>query len=250
MPRYFIRLAYNGTNYCGWQTQPNAVTVQSTLDKYLNMLLQVPIETVGCGRTDTGVHASDFYVHIDLEQPLANKEQLVFKLNKVLPPDIAIKEIVDVKQDAHARFSATEREYEYRISRKKSPFLHNLTYYHYGVLNITAMNQAAAFLLTINDFKTFSRTHTDTKTTWCNVTRAVWNEEGDTLIFTITANRFLRNMVRAVVGTLLDVGRGKINQEDFKNIVLSLNRAEAGDSAPAEGLFLTRIVYPADIYIV
>lgn len=250
MPRYFIRLAYNGTNYCGWQVQPNAVTVQSTLDKYLHMLLQVPIETVGCGRTDTGVHAADFYVHIDLEKPLADKAQITFKLNKVLPADIAIKEIVEVTPDGHARFSATVREYEYRITRKKSPFLQNTAYFHYGNLDIDAMNQAAAFLPTITDFKAFSRTHTDTKTTLCNVTQAYWKVEGDILVFTITANRFLRNMVRAVVGTLIDVGRGKITQEEFKNIALSLNRAEAGDSAPAEGLFLTRVEYPAEIFIV
>ena len=245
--RYFIRLAYKGTNYCGWQVQLNANTVQAELDKALSLLLSGKIETLGCGRTDTGVHAADFFAHFDCEKEI-DAAQLVYKLNKLLPNDIVIKEIRPVKDDAHARFDATAREYKYYVTRSKNPFTQGMAWYYFADLNVAAMNEAAAYLLTIEDFKAFSKAHTDVKTTLCKVTVAQWTEENGQLVFTIAANRFLRNMVRAIVGTLTDVGRGKITLEEFKQIAQSLDRKEAGESAPAEGLFLTRIDYPEEIF--
>lgn len=249
MPRYFIRIAYNGTNYCGWQVQPNGPTVQAELDRVLSLLLQVKVDTLGCGRTDTGVHAADFYAHFDLEAPIDENRQLVYRLNKVIAHDIAVKEIRRVVDSAHARFDAIEREYEYHITKHKDPFKQNMAYFYFGDLNIEAMNTAAAELMKMRDFKAFSKAHTDVKTTLCAVTKAQWVNSESGLVFTITANRFLRNMVRAIVGTLLNVGRGKITIEEFITIANSLDRSEAGDSAPAEGLFLTRVIYPADIFI-
>lgn len=246
--RYFIRLAYKGTRYSGWQVQPNANTVQAEVDKALSLILSTKIETLGCGRTDTGVHAADFFAHVDIETTI-DAAQLVYKLNKLLPNDISIKEIKPVKADAHARFDATAREYKYYIERSKNPFTIDTAWYYFAPLNMEAMNIAAAYLLTIDDFKAFSKAHTDVKTTLCNVTIAQWEELNGQLVFTITANRFLRNMVRAIVGTLTDVGRGKITLEEFKQITQSLNRSAAGESAPAEGLFLTRIDYPDSVYL-
>lgn len=248
MPRYFIRLAYNGSNYNGWQVQPNAPTVQAELEKALSLITRKETEIVGCGRTDTGVHASDYYAHFDFEQGIGDTAELVYKLNKFLPHDIAIKEIAEVNADAHARFSATQRVYEYKIVRQKNPFTQGLAYYYFGNLDIDAMNKAAALLLTVKDFKAFSKAHTDVKTTLCDVTFAQWEVKGDVLVFTISANRFLRNMVRAVVGTLLEVGRGKLTIDGFTQIINSLERSEAGDSAPAEGLYLSKIIYPQSVF--
>lgn len=248
MPRYFIRLAYNGSNYNGWQVQPNAPTVQAELEKALSLIIRKETEIVGCGRTDTGVHASDYYAHFDFEQGIGDTAELVYKLNKFLPHDIAIKEIAEVNADAHARFSATQRVYEYKIVRQKNPFTQGLAYYYFGNLDIDAMNKAAALLLTVKDFKAFSKAHTDVKTTLCDVTFAQWEVKGDVLVFTISANRFLRNMVRAVVGTLLEVGRGKLTIDGFTQIINSLERSEAGDSAPAEGLYLSKIIYPQSVF--
>lgn len=244
--RYFIRLAYKGTNYCGWQVQPNANTVQAELNKALSLLLNEDIETLGCGRTDTGVHAADFFAHFDSAHDI-DAPRLVYRLNKFLPHDIGIKEIFRVNDEAHARFSATAREYKYYIDRTKSPFTEGLAWYYYADIDVDLMNEAAAYLLTVDDFKAFSRGDTDVKTTLCNVTYAKWDEVNGQLVFTIVANRFLRNMVRAVVGTLVDVGRQKITIGEFKQIVESQNRSLAGDSAPAEGLFLNRIDYPKEI---
>lgn len=248
MPRYFIRLAYNGSNYNGWQVQPNAPTVQAELEKALSLIIRKETEIVGCGRTDTGVHASDYYAHFDFEQGIHDTAELVYKLNKFLSPDIAIKEIAEVNADAHARFSATQRVYEYKIVRQKNPFTQGLAYYYFGNLDIDAMNKAAALLLTVKDFKAFSKAHTDVKTTLCDVTLAQWEVKGNVLVFTISANRFLRNMVRAVVGTLLEVGRGKLTIDGFTQIINSLERSEAGDSAPAEGLYLSKIIYPQSVF--
>lgn len=248
MPRYFIRLAYNGSNYNGWQVQPNAPTVQAELEKALSLIIRKETEIVGCGRTDTGVHASDYYAHFDFEQGIGDTAELVYKLNKFLPHDIAIKEIAEVNADAHARFSATQRVYEYKIVRQKNPFTQGLAYYYFGNLDIDAMNKAAVLLLTVKDFKAFSKAHTDVKTTLCDVTFAQWEVKGDVLVFTISANRFLRNMVRAVVGTLLEVGRGKLTIDGFTQIINSLERSEAGDSAPAEGLYLSKIIYPQSVF--
>lgn len=245
--RYFIRLAYKGTAYCGWQVQPNANTVQAELEKALSLLLGETIEVVGCGRTDTGVHAADYYAHFNYNQEI-DTGHLLYRLNKFLPNDIGIKELFKVNEDAHARFSATAREYKYYVSKIKDPFAEGQSWHYHGKLDVALMNEAAAYLLTIDDFKAFSRGNTDVKTTLCNVTHAHWEEQGHILIFTIVANRFLRNMVRAVVGTLTDVGRGKMSIEEFKQIANSLDRKEAGESAPAEGLFLNRIEYPKEIY--
>jgi tRNA pseudouridine38-40 synthase len=248
MPRYFIRLAYNGNNYNGWQVQPNAPTVQAEVEKALSIILRVETEVVGCGRTDTGVHASDYYAHFDLETAIANSADMVYKLNKLLPQAIAIKSITEVNADAHARFDAIKRMYEYKIVRHKSPFTQGLAYYYTGNLDLELMNNAAALLLAVKDFKAFSKAHTDVKTTLCDVTLAEWEVRGDVLVFTITANRFLRNMVRAIVGTLLNVGRGKMSMAEFEQAIASLERSEVGDSAPAEGLYLAEIIYPSTIF--
>jgi tRNA pseudouridine38-40 synthase len=248
MPRYFIRLAYNGNNYNGWQVQPNAPTVQAEVEKALSVILRVETEVVGCGRTDTGVHASDYYAHLDLETAIVNPADLVYKLNKLLPHAIAIKGITEVNADAHARFDAIKRVYEYKIVRHKNPFTQGLAYYYTGDLDIDLMNKAAALLLNVKDFKAFSKAHTDVKTTLCDVTQAEWEVRGDVLVFIITANRFLRNMVRAIVGTLLNVGRGKMSMAEFEQAIASLERSEAGDSAPAEGLYLAEIIYPSTIF--
>lgn len=248
MPRYFIRLAYNGTNYKGWQVQPGTLTVQSELEKALSLILRAEVEIVGCGRTDTGVHASDYYAHFDLAAAIKDTADLVYKLNKFLPPAIAIKEIFEVADTAHARFDASQRVYEYKVVRQKNPFTQNLAYYFHGDLDVDAMNAAAAILLGNKDFKAFSKTHTDVKTTMCNVTFAQWEVRGDVLVFTIAANRFLRNMVRAIVGTLIEVGRGKRSFDEFSDVINSLERSEAGDSAPAEGLYLAKITYPSTIF--
>lgn len=248
MPRYFIRLAYNGNNYNGWQVQPNAPTVQAEVEKALSIILRAETEVVGCGRTDTGVHASDYYAHLDLETAIVNPADLVYKLNKLLPNAIAIKGITEVNADAHARFDAIKRVYEYKIVRHKNPFTQGLVYYYTGDLDIELMNKAAALLLNVKDFKAFSKAHTDVKTTLCDVTQAEWEVRGDVLIFTITANRFLRNMVRAIVGTLLNIGRGKMSMAEYEQAIASLERSEAGDSAPAEGLYLAEIIYPSTIF--
>lgn len=249
MPRYFIRLAYNGTNYKGWQLQPGMPTVQADIENAMSLILRQKTEVVGCGRTDTGVHASDYYAHFNTETVIADIADLAYKLNKLLTKDIAVKAILPVLDDAHARFDAIERKYEYKIVRAKNPFTQNLAYFYHGILDISQMNQAAALLLNTDDFNAFCKTHTDVKTTICNVTQAYWEERGDVLVFTITANRFLRNMVRAIVGTLLDVGRGKLSVNDFQDIINSKNRSEARDSAPAEGLYLAEIKYPIHLFI-
>lgn len=249
MPRYFIRLAYNGTNYKGWQLQPGMPTVQADLENAISLILRQKIEVVGCGRTDTGVHAADYYAHFNTTPAIADIADLAYKLNKLLTKDIAIKAIQPVVEEAHARFDAIERMYEYKIVRTKNPFTQNLAYFYHGELNISQMNLAAALLLGTADFNAFCKTHTDVKTTICTVSQAYWEERGDVLVFTITANRFLRNMVRAIVGTLLDVGRGKLSVNNFQDIINSKNRSEARDSAPAEGLYLADIKYPIHLFI-
>lgn len=240
--RYLIHLAYNGTNYCGWQTQPNLPTVQQTIESALTTLLRTPVAIVGCGRTDTGVHASDFYAHFDLDGPLA--DNLVFKLNSYLPPDIAIFSIDPVADNFHARFSAAARTYKYYASCARLPFSQGLYCRIYFNPDIDAMNAAAAALMQYDDFTSFAKLHTDNKTNICHLTDAHWNREGEMLVFTITANRFLRNMVRSVTGTLLDVGRGKLTIDGLRQIVEKKNRCAAGVSMPAQGLFLTKVDYP------
>lgn len=246
--RYFLDLAYNGTNYHGWQVQPNAITVQEELETALSKLLRKPIGVVGSGRTDTGVHAEQQLVHIDVEEEL-DIQSLQFKLNCMLPPDVAVKKIFPVTEQAHARFSALSRSYEYRISPQKNPFLQKLSYVSMHPLDVAAMNEAAALMLEWEDFECFSKVHTEVKHFRCNVMRAEWVEKEDQLIFHVTANRFLRNMVRAIVGTLLEVGRHKMDLQEFREVLESRDRAKAGRSAPAQGLFLVKVEYPEKIFI-
>jgi tRNA pseudouridine38-40 synthase len=242
--RYFIHLAYNGKTFHGWQKQPNAPTVQSEIEERLSLLLRQEIEVVGCGRTDTGVHAKQYFLHFDLDQTVET-EKLAFQLNAILPKDISIYEVFEVDDHTHARFSATQRTYEYWISTRPDPFAHRLSFLHTKPLNIIAMNEAAQLLLGHTDFECFSKVHTDVKTFNCKITQAVWEErENHKLVFTISADRFLRNMVRAIVGTLLNVGKGKITIDDVQKILNSKNRSEAGESVLAHGLFLTNISYP------
>lgn len=251
MPRYFIQLAYNGTNFHGWQVQDNTpLTVQHILQEKMSMIIGQAIEVVGCGRTDAGVHAKDYYAHFDSDKTdLHTDKNYVYKLNKVLPFEIAIKNICLVKDDANARFDATSRTYDYLIHRSKSPFLFNSSLYVFGDINFEAMNKAAAYLLEVDDFTSFSKVNTQTFTNNCSVTFAQWiKQNDDEYIFRITANRFLRNMVRAIVGTLLEVGKGKMSLEEFKIIVHNKNRSDAGMSAAGHALYLMHINYPETIF--
>ncbi len=241
--RYFLQISYNGTNYNGWQTQPNARAVQEVLDKSLQTLFQTEINTVGSGRTDTGVHAEEQFVHLDLPFQI-DPEEAVFRLNKMLPKAISVNRILEVGPEAHARFDAISRTYEYRISSRKDPFLADFAYYLNRKPAVEKMNEAAAMLLGFQDFTAFSKVKGDTKHYNCQIYEAAWKEEGDLLIFTIKANRFLRGMVRLVAGTLLSVGKGKISVADFGQIIKSRDRSKASGAAPAEGLFLTRVEYP------
>ena len=245
MGRYFIHLAYNGANYNGWQTQPNLPTVQETLEKALSTLLRTPIAVVGCGRTDTGVHASDFYAHFDAESAV-DCGQLVFKLNNLLPPDIAIYDIFPVAANAHARFDAT---YQYHASDRRLPFRQGQYCRIYFRPDIDKMNEAARVLMEYEDFTSFAKLHTQVKTNICHLTHAKWTEEDDGWVFTIRSNRFLRNMVRSVTGTLLDVGRGKLSIEGLREIIERKDRCAAGVSMPACGLFLTKVEYPRELKI-
>ncbi len=244
MKRFFIQLSYNGTNYHGWQIQPNAVTVQGELNKALSIILNTPINVVGCGRTDTGVHANDFYAHFDYEpNTTVDVNKLVFRLNRFLPYDIAIKRIFEVAPDKHTRFDAVSRTYHYYITLEKNPFRNNSHWQIPYELDVAKMNEAAQILYEYEDFTSFSKLHTDVKTNNCTIMFARWRKTDDELVFTITANRFLRNMVRAIVGTLVEVGRGKINLADFRKIIESKNRCNAGSSVPGKGLFLAEITY-------
>jgi tRNA pseudouridine38-40 synthase len=250
--RYFIKLAYNGSNYNGWQTQPNAVTVQETLSKALSVILNSEIEIVGAGRTDTGVHASEMFAHFDFDFEI-DSEKIVHKLNSYLPKDIVVFNIIRVHDHAHARFDAKKRTYEYHINTVKNPFLQDQSWYFSQPLDVNLMNEAAALLLNFTDFQCFSKVNTDVNTFNCKITEAFWTrgtaeqvagkQEKNQLIFTISADRFLRNMVRAIVGTLVNVGLNKISLEDFIKIIESKNRNEAGSSVPAHGLFLTKVEY-------
>lgn len=246
--RYFIEIAYSGKKYHGWQMQPDAITVQEELEKGLSTILRKNIKVTGAGRTDSGVHAKQLFAHFDLDE-IESASELIFRLNSFLPKDIAVRQILPVKDEAHARFDASERAYEYIISLEKDPFLDDFAHTLHLKPDTELMNEAAGMLLNYNDFQCFSRTNTDVKTYNCNVKFASWNEDKNLLIFTIVADRFLRNMVRAIVGTLLEVGFEKKTLEDFKEIIESKNRAEAGASAPAHGLYLTKVSYPKEIFL-
>lgn len=240
--RYFIELSYNGKNYHGWQIQPDVISVQEKLNKAVSTIFQEKIEVVGAGRTDTGVHASQMFAHFDIDKTL--KGDIPHKLNSLLPMDIVVYNVFEVDDEQHARFGAFSRSYEYKVWLGRNPFLLDFSWQiHSQDLNIDLMNEAAKLLLEYTDFQTFSKVKTDVYTYNCDVTEAVWKQNGKELVFYITANRFLRNMVRAIVGTLVDVGLGKISKEDFRKIIESKNRSNAGLSVPAKGLFLTNIKY-------
>ena len=248
--RYFIHLAYNGSNYFGWQSQPDRVNVQDTIEHVLSLLLREPVHITGAGRTDTGVHATDFYAHLDTTCDLMqDKEQWLNRLNSFLPKDIVFYDILPVKENAHARFDALSRTYRYLVTCQKNPFALDKAYRIYFQPDIVLMNRCTELLQTYTDFTSFSKTHTQTKTNNCKISKAIWREEGNLLVFEITADRFLRNMVRAIVGTLLEVGKHKLSEEDFRQVIASKNRCEAGTSVPGHALSLSRITYPEDIFI-
>jgi len=242
--RYFIQLSYKGTSYHGWQIQPNAISVQEVVEKTLSTVLRETVEVVGAGRTDTGVHASFFVLHFEVKEELSNFENLVYKLNSLLPNDIAFQKIWPVANDLHARFSAISRTYKYYISTKKNPFRTETSFKYLLPLDIDKMNDASHILAEFEDFTSFSRLHTDVKTNNCKILWAEWEVINTQIIFTIKADRFLRNMVRAIVGTLLEVGKGKLTLNDFRKIIEAKDRAAAGASAPAKGLFLVDVEYP------
>ena len=243
--RYFIHLAYNGTPYHGWQIQPNAASVQETLENVFSLLLGETIGITGCGRTDTGVHASDFYAHFEIEKELSEVDlaQLTFKANSFLSEDIRIYRIFVVNDDVHARFSATARTYQYHVSNVKQPFGKDFCHRVFYKPDIEMMNKAADILFEYTDFTSFSKLHTQTATNNCTILYARWDMVEEEYVFTISANRFLRNMVRAITGTLLEVGRGKLSLDDFRKVIESKNRCNAGTSLPAKALFLTKVEY-------
>ncbi len=243
--RYFVKLSYDGTNYFGWQIQPRQISIQEVLQNSFSTILQKQINLIGAGRTDTGVHASCYYAHFDFDEEL-NCEKLIFKVNSFLPKDITIFEIFKVSDNLHARFSAISRTYKYFISQNRNPFTRNHSWYLYGKLNFDAMNEASQMLLKYNDFTSFAKLHSQTNNNICNIISAEWQQNENGIIFIISANRFLRNMVRAIVGTIVDVGKEKITLSDFNSIILSKNRSLASESAPAKGLFLFDIKYNFD----
>jgi len=243
MPRYFLQLSFNGKNFHGWQLQANAHSVQAELNNALSTLLKAVIETVGCGRTDTGVHAKKFFAHFDTLVAIGDKD-FTYHLNCLLPFEIAAQQLYPVADDAHARYDAIARTYSYYVHHVKNPFLNETSYFFPYVVDFELMNEAAALLLQYNNFGCFSKSRTQVKTDICKITSAKWSKGGEQLIFEITADRFLRNMVRAIAGTLLDIGEKHISIDDFKNIIEKGSRSNAGVSVPAHGLFLENVVYP------
>lgn len=244
MTRYFIELAYNGSRYHGWQIQPDASSIQGELNRALSTLLREEIDVVGAGRTDTGVHASFYVAHFDCTEPIAAPEQLAYKLNRMTGKDIAISRIYQVAPNRHARFSALSRTYKYYIDKQKNPFTCDYAWKVFPQPDVRKMNEACQALFDYTDFTSFSKLHTDAKTNDCTIMEAHWEETDAQLIFTIKANRFLRNMVRAIVGTLLEVGQGKLTLEEFRKIIESKDRCQAGSSVPGHALFLCDITYP------
>lgn len=247
--RYFIYLEFDGSAYSGWQIQPHSPSVQQTLEEALALFLRQNVSVTGAGRTDAGVHASEMVAHFDLDEP-QDCGWMRGKLNGILPQDIAVHRILPVKADAHARFDATARTYKYYVTLNKSAFNRNYSWFLPNEPDFEMMNRAAEILMKTVDFTSFSKLHTDTRTNDCHVTEAGWEMLPDgRWVFTITADRFLRNMVRAIVGTLMDVGRGRLTIDGFQRIIDSKDRCSAGDSAPAQGLFLYKIVYPDNLFV-
>jgi tRNA pseudouridine38-40 synthase len=252
MARYFLTLSYNGRDFNGWQTQENTPnTIEQVLEEKLSMLLREPIDLIGCGRTDAGVNAKNYIAHFDSHYSdlISNKDHWIYKINTVLPQSISIQNIQKVKDEIHARFYATERIYYYYLNQKKDPFKDPFSWYVYGELDFERMNTAAACLLDYTDYTSFSKVHSQSKTNNCKITKAVWQKSGTyEWRFTICADRFLRGMVRAIVGTLVMVGKHKISVDDFKKIIEAKDRQVAGNNAPPTGLFLVGIKYPKDVY--
>lgn len=248
MERYFIYLGYNGKNYCGWQVQPNGTTVQQCIEEALSTLLRKPVPIVGAGRTDAGVHAKRMVAHFDWHEPINDLSFLAEKLNRLLPKDIAIYKIVSVLPEAHARFDATSRTYQYFITTRKDPFNFELVYKIHGTLDFDAMNSACEVLFDYTDFTSFSKLHTDVKTNNCRIMYAKWTYENGIWVFTIRADRFLRNMVRAIVGTLIEVGRGKLTIDGFRRVIELKDRGKAGTSAPGHALYLVDVDYPEHLF--
>lgn len=245
--RYFMRLAYRGASFHGWQSQPNAVSVQSTLEEALSKVMRRQMKIVGAGRTDTGVNARTMIAHFDTDNAIADPAKIVRALNSIVGADIAVYDIRRVRGDAHARFDATSRTYHYYTHSGKSPFCYPLSWQEPAGLDFEAMNEAGRILTQVSDFTSFAKLHSDAKTNICRVTCARWEPTADGHVFVITADRFLRNMVRAVVGTLVDVGRGKLSLDDFKRVIEARDRCAAGTSMPPHPLFLWDVTYPEDI---
>jgi tRNA pseudouridine38-40 synthase len=248
MPRYFLKLAFKGSNYHGWQIQANAISVQSVLDDALSTLLRDEIKSLGAGRTDTGVHAKEFYAHFDTQNVCVCDQNFIGRLNIFLPKDVVVYEIFPVPEKTHARFDAISRTYQYHIHLMKDPFLEGFSSFIYKPLNLSLMEEASHILLNYNDFKCFSKSRTQVKNFICEIKEVEWQQIDHQLIFTIKANRFLRNMVRAIVGTLLEVGAGELSIKDFRNVIEKGNRSNAGESVPACGLYLTKIEYPKELF--
>ncbi|MCR5822125.1 MAG: tRNA pseudouridine(38-40) synthase TruA [Bacteroidales bacterium] len=248
MARYFIHLAYNGADYCGWQRQPELPTVQETIELGLSTLLRCPTAVVGCGRTDTGVHASDFYAHFDSDVDF-DHNQVAWKMNSLLPESIVVFRIFPVADNAHARFDALSRTYQYHVSQQRMPFRQGQYCRIYFAPDVDLMNRAAEVLMEYDDFTSFAKLHTQVKTNICCLSQAEWKDENGELVFTIKSNRFLRNMVRSVTGTLLDVGRGKLTIDGLRQIIEKKDRCAAGVSMPACGLFLTKVEYPETLQL-
>lgn len=254
--RFFITFSYNGTRYCGWQRQPNGIAVQEELEKALSTILRTPIELTGAGRTDAGVHALNMVAHFDIANDTTvdcrlltvDSKRLINNLNSLLPYDIAVKNIERVTDEAHARFDALSRKYEYHIITHKNPFLKEQTCRIHFPLNIDLMNEAAKILFEYEDFTSFSKLHTDVKTNNCTIMEAYWQKRGEELVFTIKANRFLRNMVRAIVGTLMEIGRERMTIDGLRKVIEAKNRCSAGHSVPAYGLYFIEAKYPTTIH--
>jgi len=245
--RYFLELSYKGTYYHGWQSQKNAVAIQEVIEKVLSNILSKEIAIVGSSRTDTGVHAEQQFAHFDFEKNL-NARDFTFKLNNVLPRDVAVNNLYQVPSTAHARFDAISRTYQYRIVQQKNPFKEKLAYYYKVNLDLDKMNQACQIILINDNFECFSRVKTEVKNFVCDIQHCVWGIFDGMLTFEIQSNRFLRGMVRALVGTILDVGRGKKELTELQNIIDSRDRRQAGRAAPAHGLFLTKVEYPSGYF--
>ena len=250
MARFFITLAYNGANYVGWQIQPNGISVQQVLQEALSTILRAEVDVVGAGRTDAGVHAREMHAHFDWEGESFHADELLHKLNNFLPRDIALSSIRPVQLDAHARFTALSRTYSYHVTTVKEPFQYPFYYRVHYTPDIALMNRLCNVLKEYEDFTSFSKLHTDVKTNNCQIYQARWEQTGEGFYrFTIQADRFLRNMVRAIVGTLLEAGRGRLDERGFRRIIEAKNRGVAGDSVPGNALFLEEVTYPDDIWL-